>query len=89
MNDPTTLRKRLVQAGAEAAVERDEWRESDWEAVARGACIELLAEIERRCTERGYAYLMGYPWYADDEQVVGEPLADFIAELRGEVSGGD
>lgn len=86
MNDPTTLRKRLVQAGAEAAVERDEWRESDWEAVARGACIELLAEIERRCAERGYDELTeSGPW----DMAYHEPLADFIAELRGEVSGGD
>lgn len=45
--------------------------------------VVLLDEIERRCAERGYTKLTGeYPRYT-----VTKSIADFLAELRGEVQG--
>lgn len=48
------------------------------------AALTLLAEIEQRAAARGYMYLVG--WYGDIPEKM-ENIADFIAEIRGEVSG--
>lgn len=81
MTDKKTLRERLHNAVIDAT--DDEY--GGLYAIALCVSNILLAEIERRCAERGYTDLVGWErGYMETTSV-----ADFIAELRGEVSGGD